>query len=529
MGGAVPPSLDKTVALPGQGAQIPGPVRRCPQCSGEFPADFIVCPRDATALPAPSEGDDPLVGAILAGSYRIKRVVAEGGMGRLYEAEHLRLERRLAVKVLHELYAKSADGVTRFEREARAASKVHSDHVLGVIDLLRTPDGRPCIVSDFLEGEDLQARLDRVGKLTVPEAVVLMRQICQALNDAHAGGIVHRDLKPSNIFLVTGPDGLARVKIVDFGVAKLSGERELTQTGAVVGTPAYMAPEQAQGSRDVDSRADIYAAGAVLYRMLTGRPPYEDDGQNPLVKLLHEEPARARSIDKTIPAGIEAVIEHAMARDPAARPDTAGALDAELAAFDIGGAAILAPVDGGEIGAAASTAAAAPAGTAAALSTSVTRRGGSTMTMADRITRSARVARPLAAGLALAAALLAGLALLALLDAVIRGVSEKRTRSEWMLVVLISGIAAVATAAVLARALVARWRSVPAVRHLSGVLMRALVAGLATLATLELLSRGLAATAGWHKALAAPANAARIILALAAAGLAIWRALAARR
>jgi len=290
-----------------------------------------------------------------------------------------------------------------------------------------------------------------------------------------------------------------------------------------------MAPEQAQGSRDVDARADIYAAGAVLYRMLTGRPPYEDDGQNPLVKLLHEEPARARSVDKTIPAGIEAVIEHAMARDPGARPETAGDLEAELAAFDVGGASIVDPIDGGEIGAAATTTVAAPAGTAASLSTSVTRRGGSTMTMADRITRSARVARPLAAGLGLAAALLTGLALLALLDAVIRGVSAERTRSEWMLVVLISGIATVAAAAVLGRALAARWWSVPAVRQLSGLLVRALVAGLATLATLELLARGLAAIAGWQKAFAAPANAARIALALAASGFAVWRALTTRR
>ena len=151
------------------------------------------------------------------------------------------------------------------------------------------------------------------------------------------------------------------------------------------------------------------------------------------------------------------------------------------------------------------------------------------MTMADRITRSARVARPLAAGLGLAAALLTGLALLALLDAVIRGVSAERTRSEWMLVVLISGIATVAAAAVLGRALAARWRSVPAVRQLSGLLVRALVAGLATLATLELLARGLAAIAGWQKALAAPSNAGRIALALAASGFAVWRALTTRR
>jgi eukaryotic-like serine/threonine-protein kinase len=204
--------------------------------------------------------------------------------------------------------------------------------VVRLVDVLRTSDGRPCLVTELLEGEDLQSRLDRAGKATVAQAIPIARQICQAVTAAHAVGVVHRDLKPSNVFLCQGPDG-PLVKVFDFGVAKLAGDDKLTQTEAVMGTAAYMAPEQARRAADAGPLADVYSVGAILYHMLTGEPPY---GNVPALSrfalVLHEEPARPRSIDASIPAGVESVIQHAMARDLASRIPSALELEVQLGA-----------------------------------------------------------------------------------------------------------------------------------------------------------------------------------------------------
>ncbi|HWM84917.1 MAG TPA: serine/threonine-protein kinase, partial [Kofleriaceae bacterium] len=278
-----PSAYDATImAEPG------APGRQCGKCGAWYPPDYAVCPRDATPLDAVAGAHgDPLVGAILGGSYRITRVLGEGGMARLYEAEHVSLHRRYAVKVIHEYLARRPQLLARFEREARAASRIRSEYVVQVIDIQRTADNRPCIVAELLEGEDLQSALQQGGSMSPEQAVPLMRQICRALAAAHACGVVHRDLKPSNVFLCRDAGGWIRAKILDFGVAKLTGDRELTSIGAVVGTPAYMAPEQAKQAAEAGPLADIYAAGAVLYRMLTGHLPYEhgSSGASPLVKL----------------------------------------------------------------------------------------------------------------------------------------------------------------------------------------------------------------------------------------------------
>src|SRR5262245_24348460 len=164
-----------------------------------------------------------MIGVVLGGAYRIVRVLGEGGMARLYLADHLRMSDKFAIKVIHDDLAREPDLLARFEREARAAGRVKSPHVLGVVDVLRTADGRPCIVSELLEGEDLQAHLDRAGKLTPATAIALARQVCRALSAAHACGVVHRDLKPSNVFLCRGgPGEPPQVKVLDFGVAKIS-------------------------------------------------------------------------------------------------------------------------------------------------------------------------------------------------------------------------------------------------------------------------------------------------------------------
>ena len=496
----------------GEGDAIRAATRKCPTCGDEFPADFVVCPRDATPLDARPAAEDPLVGAVLAGTYRVTRVIADGGMGRVYEAEHTRLERKVAVKVLHDLYAKLPDGVARFEREARAASRVSSPHVVGVLDVLRAPDGRPCIVEELVAGEDLQARLDRLGRLSHAEALPLARQLCRALAVAHAQGVIHRDLKPSNVLLETADDGAVTVKILDFGVAKVAGDAALTQTEAVLGTPAYMAPEQARGSANVDARADLYAVGAVLYRMLTGRPPFEgSDGVSPLAKLLREEPPRPRSIDRTIPEGIEAVIQRAMAREPANRPASALDLELELAMFDRETALTPAGAEG-LAGVNAATRAATPTAAIPAV-------GGRD---AAEITRRARRARPLAVAVVAAAGAAVGLSLSTLLGAIVAAASGVLSTAERMLVLFVSIAAAIGALAWVSRLLAAAWRSVPAVQRLSARLGAALAVGVGVLGALEL------ATRGWKAVSASPgvsvgSVAVRVALAVAAAVVTLLR------
>src|SRR5262245_39703982 len=225
--------------------------RRCPACGGRFPADFRVCPRDAVPLEDAPEGDDPLVGQVLAGSYEVTRVVGEGGMGRVYEARHTRLTgKRFAIKLLHPDLARQPEVVTRFQREAEAASGISHINVVGVHDVNSTPDGQPYIVAELLQGEELGEYIDRVGKLPLGDSVRIGRQVCRALAAAHSQGIVHRDVKPENVFLTGDVTRIeaSSVKVIDFGISKVAsaGGESLTKTGMVMGTPDYMAPEQAR-------------------------------------------------------------------------------------------------------------------------------------------------------------------------------------------------------------------------------------------------------------------------------------------
>jgi len=308
--------------------------RRCPQCDARYPREFRVCPQDATPLEDALE-QDPLIGAVLADTYHIVRLIGEGGMGRVYEAQHTRLgKRRLAIKLLHDDMARQPDILTRFEREAEAASTIAHPNVVEVLDIHRLEDGRPYIVCEFLEGEELGALLDRVGTLPVPTAIRIVRQICRALMAAHERGIVHRDMKPENVFLV-GDLHAPRVKVIDFGISKQNDDSaKLTRTGMVMGTPAYMAPEQARGEH-VDSRADIYAVGGLLYRAVTGQKPYDgEDGAQVLTLVLTEEPRRPRTVAPSVPEALELVIQRAMARNPGERHASMAELEAELAELD---------------------------------------------------------------------------------------------------------------------------------------------------------------------------------------------------
>ena len=460
----------------------------CSACHNVYPADFAVCPRDATPradglTPVP----DPLIGEVLGRTYRIVRVLGEGGMARLYEAEHLRIDARFAVKVIHDDLSRDPDLLARFEREARAAGRIHSEHVVRVVDVLRTQDNRPCLVTELLEGEDLQALLDRTGKLAAADALPIGRQICRAVAAAHAVGVVHRDLKPANVFLCKGGDGdMPLVKVFDFGVAKLEDDDKLTRTDAVMGTAAYMAPEQARSAADAGPLADVYSTSAVLYHMLCGQPPYGNvPAFSRLALVLHEEPARPRALEASIPAGVEAVIQQAMARDRSVRIQTALDLEAQLAAFDQPAAApprVPTPQPRARTGA--------TGGNPVVASSSGSLVAGDPM--ATQIVVRARLARPLAAVVALASSLAAGAWLAALLMVLIAPAST----GEHALIGVIAAAAIVGVAIAHVRKLRPSWASAPAVLRHIGPAARAIVAGGLTFGALELAIQGTLAVFG---------------------------------
>ena len=412
--------------------------------------------------------EDPLFGTELVAAYRIERVLGEGAMGKVYEAAHLRLDRRFAVKVLHQPLAQKEEYRARFDREARVMSRIRSDHVVDVADVTVAADGRTCIVTELLEGEDLERHLaQRGGKLPVQRAVYLIRQCLRGLAAAHALGVVHRDLKPSNLFLARDASGRVNLKVLDFGVAKQGGDAELTAAGMIMGTPAYMAPEQARGARFADARSDIYAAGAVLYRMLTGRAPYDEaDVNGTLIRLMSEAPRRPSSLEREIPAGLEAMIERAMARDPAERYQSAAELERELAPFDSG------LDDSGVDESGSRSEARAASGAATTLS------------------RRARLVRPLAVGSTALLALGTAAGVITALGLLVDSLSKASElgRTELLLVVL-SGLAALATAGTFAgRALASAFRNGAAVQALTRRYAGALLGFSATLGALELLA-----------------------------------------
>jgi hypothetical protein len=319
-------------------AQV-GLPKRCPKCGERYPADFRVCPRDALELESVvGEVDDPYLGATLAGSYRIDAVIADGGMGRVYEARHTRLpERSLAVKILHRNLAGDVEVVSRFRREAEIADAIDHPNVCRVYDVQNTADGVPFIVSELLRGEDLGQRLERVGRMSIADTVHILGQVCDVLAAVHARGVIHRDLKPNNLYLVGDP-ARPTVKLIDFGIARLRGpdDAKATQTGVVMGTPAFMAPEQARGER-VDVRADIYAVGAIAYCCVTGRGPYDlNDAAAALHAVLMSEPPRPRAVAPDLPEDFEMVLQRAMARDREERYPTLAALGEAFAGFGAG-------------------------------------------------------------------------------------------------------------------------------------------------------------------------------------------------
>jgi serine/threonine protein kinase len=282
----------------------------------------------------PPEGSGP-IGSYLDGRYLVRRLIGEGGMGLVYEAEHVEIGRRVAVKILHSAYTKQGEVVARFRSEARAATRIGHPHIIDVFDSGTTVDGSVYFVMEYLDGIDLAHLIDKEGSLPVERAIRLCREICQALAAAHKAGIIHRDMKPENVFLIERDGQKDFVKVLDFGIAKTleaitERQGRLTNPGMAMGTPEYMAPEQAAGA-NADARADVYAVGAILYEMLVGRPPHEGNTiMDVLTKKATEKPAPVVSLRPDVPAELERVVMRCLAMSPDERPQSMDALAQDL-------------------------------------------------------------------------------------------------------------------------------------------------------------------------------------------------------
>jgi serine/threonine-protein kinase len=264
----------------------------------------------------------PAIGEVIAGKYRVERVLGAGGMGVVVAARQLNLDTRVAIKFLLPGTLKNADAVARFTREAQAAVRITNEHVARVLDVGSLDNGSPYIVMEFLEGTDLATRLKHLGQLSIEEAVEDVLQACEALSEAHGLGIVHRDLKPANLFCIRRPDGLPWIKVVDFGISKFqvndpsSSEVSMTQSAVVMGSPAYMSPEQMQSSRDVDARSDIWALGVVLFELITGRQPFDGESFAHVVLQVNTRPVPSvRQARPDCPEQLEQVVRGCLEKD----------------------------------------------------------------------------------------------------------------------------------------------------------------------------------------------------------------------
>lgn len=261
-----------------------------------------------------------MIGQTLGGKYEIVRLLGEGGMAFVFEASHLRLQQRVAIKLLAPELAHDAELVKRFEREARAVARLRTKHVARVIDVDATERGVPYIVMEYLEGRDLDAELRARTRIPVPEAVDYVLQACAGMLEAHGMGIVHRDLKPANLFLANDGDGHDRlVKVLDFGVSKVVGDvTRLTGAGAVMGTVMYMSPEQVRAQPNVDTRADIWALGVILYELLAGRAPWDGRSHQIAATIISRDPPDLRTL-ASVPDAIATAVSTMMQRDLARR------------------------------------------------------------------------------------------------------------------------------------------------------------------------------------------------------------------
>ncbi|MEO7111302.1 MAG: serine/threonine-protein kinase [Polyangiaceae bacterium] len=284
----------------------------------------------------------PAVGEVVAEKYQIDRMLAEGGMGVVYEATHLQLDEKVAIKFLRSDFtgAMSTELAGRFLREARASAKIRSEHVTRVYDVGTLPSGAPFIVMEKLNGDDLEQLVEKNGVLPIAKAIDYVLEACEALAEAHAIGIVHRDLKPANLFLTHRADGSSCVKVLDFGISKFKDSgtsgaaMSVTKTHAVMGSPRYMSPEQMRSTKDVDARADIWAIGIVLYELFAGTVPFDGESMPQIcASILQDEPKPLRVLRPEITAELDAIVTRCLAKKAADRYQNIVPLAQELAAF----------------------------------------------------------------------------------------------------------------------------------------------------------------------------------------------------
>jgi len=284
--------------------------------------------RREAALPRPARQApfDPKPGLLVEGKYRVESVIGQGGMGVVVAATHEGLDQRVAIKFLAPEAMRSAEAVERFLREAKVAAKVKSEHVARVSDVGRVEGGTPFIVMEHLEGADLAALVDRSGAMPIDEVCEIGLQACEALAEVHAAGIVHRDLKPSNLFITRRADGSPYLKLLDFGISKLTATEDegedpaLTRTAALMGSPSYMSPEQIKSTKEVDARTDVWSLGAVIYEALTGKRAFRGETVPQVCAMIaSEEPAAPSSLRADVPEELERAVLACLVKKPEER------------------------------------------------------------------------------------------------------------------------------------------------------------------------------------------------------------------
>ncbi|MBN1610568.1 MAG: protein kinase [Polyangiaceae bacterium] len=289
-------------------------------------------------------------GRVLGGRFRVERELGAGGMGVVLVATHLELDEPVALKVMLPKCASNAEAASRFAREARASVKIRSEHIVRVLDVARLEDGTPYMVMEYLEGTDLAGLLEAQGPLPPPAAVAYVLQACDAIAAAHALGIIHRDLKPANLFLARRGDGTQGIKVLDFGISKLSvrlSERDATLTGTSVmmGSPPYMAPEQMLSAKSADARTDIWGLGCVLYELIVGSRPFRGTTMPELcAAIMAESPTPPSELRPDAPKGLDTVVLRCLEKSPAARYPTVAELASALAPFSPESSAVVAGI-----------------------------------------------------------------------------------------------------------------------------------------------------------------------------------------